>query len=70
MATSREPLGVEGELVWRLKPLEAEEAAQLFLESARAHNATTLVEDMPAVLQLCHRLDGLPLATSSHQWTR
>src|SRR5262249_27556990 len=27
-ATSREPLGIEGEIVWRLKPLEAEEAAQ------------------------------------------
>jgi predicted ATPase len=62
VATSREPLGTEGEFVWRLKPLEAEEAAQLFLENARAHHATTLVDDMPAVLQLCRRLDGLPLA--------
>jgi len=61
-ATSREPLGIEGEIVWRLKPLEAEEAAQLFLESARAHHATIVAEDMPAVLQLCRRLDGLPLA--------
>jgi predicted ATPase len=62
MATSREPLGIEGELVWRLKPLEVEEAAQLFLERARAHHSTTFIEDMPSVLQLCRRLDGLPLA--------
>jgi predicted ATPase len=62
LATSREPLGTEGEFVWRLKPLEAEDAAQLFLENARAHHATTPADDMPAVLQLCRRLDGLPLA--------
>ena len=62
IATSREPLGIIGEVVWRLGPLETQEAAQLFLERARAHHATALVEDMPAVLQLCLRLDGLPLA--------
>ena len=62
LATSREPLGIEGEAVWRLGPLEDEHAAQLFVERARAQHATVLIEDATAVLQLCRRLDGLPLA--------
>src|SRR6185312_1636836 len=35
VATSREPLGVGGETVWRLDPLAPEDARRLFLERAR-----------------------------------
>jgi predicted ATPase/transcriptional regulator with XRE-family HTH domain len=62
LATSREPLGIEGEVVWRLRPLEDDDAAQLFVERARAQHGTVRIEDGAAVLQLCRRLDGLPLA--------
>src|SRR5207248_3385579 len=62
LATSREPLGIEGEIVWRLRPLQMDDAAQLFAECARAQRADVVVEDTTAVLQLCRRLDGLPLA--------
>jgi len=78
LATSREPLGVAGEREYRLAPLgspqpssrltAAEAAAfpavQLFVE-----RVTAVVEDFalsdantPAVVQICRRLDGLPLA--------
>jgi transcriptional regulator with XRE-family HTH domain len=62
LATSREPLGCDGEVVWRLKPLEAEAAVQLFVERARAQDPTISFPDDAAVGQLCRRLDGLPLA--------
>ena len=35
LATSRESLGVSGETVWRLDPLEAHDAQRLFVERAR-----------------------------------
>ncbi|MDX6540022.1 MAG: hypothetical protein QOI71_1632, partial [Gaiellales bacterium] len=35
LATSRESLGVAGETVWRLDPLEAEDAYRLFIQRAR-----------------------------------
>ncbi len=78
LATSREPLGVTGEFQYHLGPLDlprassrltAAEAAtfpavQLFVE-----RVTAIVEDFaltdtnaPLVLEICRRLDGLPLA--------
>jgi predicted ATPase len=78
LATSREPLGIQGERVHRLAPLDsprpspgltATEAAafpavQLFVE-----RVTAIVEDFaltdanaPLVVAICRRLDGLPLA--------
>jgi predicted ATPase/DNA-binding winged helix-turn-helix (wHTH) protein len=78
LATSREPLGVAGEGEYRLGPLgspqpsdgltAAEAAAfpavQLFVE-----RVTAVVEDFaltdanaPLVVEICRRLDGLPLA--------
>ena len=78
LATSREPLGVPGEHVHRLGPLNTPEpssqltaieagsfsAVQLFVE-----RATAIVEDFaltdanaPLVAAICRRLDGLPLA--------
>ena len=44
LATSRESLGVSGETVWRLEPLDAEDAYRLFLERARQRRP----EFMPA----------------------
>ena len=62
VATSRAPLGLGGERIWRLAPLDYEDAAlQLFCDRAGFTGRldptlrTTLVE-------LCRLLDGLPLA--------
>ncbi|MGW1343594.1 BTAD domain-containing putative transcriptional regulator [Kribbella sp. NPDC002412] len=55
LATSREPLGLPGERVLDVEPLELQSAADLF--TARAG-----VEDSEAVRAICRRLDGIPLA--------
>jgi predicted ATPase/DNA-binding SARP family transcriptional activator len=62
LATSREPLGVDGEAVHRIGSLGAE-SAELFVERAvaAAGPGIATVED-PRVRDLCERLDGLPLA--------
>ncbi len=59
LATSRAPLGVDGEQVLRLSGLEADAAAALFRDRAAAAGGPP--EDA-AVGELCRRLDGLPLA--------
>ena len=62
LTTSREPLGVVGEHLWPLGPLE-EAATALFV--ARAQAAEPRVDwdpADPAVVELCRRLDGVPLA--------
>jgi non-specific serine/threonine protein kinase len=64
LATSREPLGLDGETVRRLEPLPPADAARLFVERARGRDP----EFLPAgdaettVARLCNRLDRLPLA--------
>jgi predicted ATPase len=63
VATSREPLGVSGETVWRLEPLAARDAHRLFMERARQRRPDFLPgegEDA-TIEQLCQRLDCLPL---------
>ncbi|MFI7060025.1 BTAD domain-containing putative transcriptional regulator [Kribbella sp. NPDC050124] len=55
LATSREPLGLPGERVLDVDPLELQAAADLF--TARAG-----VDDSEAVRAICRRLDGIPLA--------
>ncbi|MBB1245377.1 AfsR/SARP family transcriptional regulator [Streptomyces durbertensis] len=61
VATSREPLGVAGELVCPVPALSEESAAELF--TARAAAAAPGTElDPAAVTAVCRRLDGLPLA--------
>src|SRR4051794_11378377 len=65
LATSRQPLAVQGEHVFPLLPLPASGAAvTLFAERARAASpGFTLTEDnRDTVTRLCHDLDGIPLA--------
>jgi predicted ATPase/DNA-binding CsgD family transcriptional regulator len=55
LATSREPLGVAGEVVWRVPSLRLDDAVTLFAERAG-------VTPDEAVRLACIRLDGIPLA--------
>src|SRR5437763_3894310 len=78
VATSRAPLGVPGEALWRVPsmslPAEARrqpigaldqsDAVRLFIDRAlqvRPNFAITAA-NAPAVAQICHDLDGIPLA--------
>jgi non-specific serine/threonine protein kinase len=63
LATSREPLGVIGETVWRLEPLESADAQRLFVERARQRRPEFVPggDTDVAIAQLCERLDRLPL---------
>jgi predicted ATPase/class 3 adenylate cyclase len=64
LATSREPLNVAGELVWRLPSLAPPDAAALFRERAgTAQSADDLGESEDAAVEtIIRRLDGIPLA--------
>ena len=78
LATSREALGVEGELSWQVPPLSlpkaepaptaatlaGSDAVQLFEQRAQLVRPSFRVtdENAAAVLSICQRLDGLPLA--------
>ncbi len=70
LATSREPLGVEGEVVWRVPPLsltatfEESEAARLFEQRAQlAQPGFRLTsKNAAAVTEICEKLEGIPLA--------
>ncbi|MBA2770083.1 MAG: hypothetical protein H0U35_13340 [Sporichthyaceae bacterium] len=64
LATSREPLGVDGETVWRLEPLAPDEAHRLFVERARQRLPQFIPneETDKTIGQVCARLDRLPLA--------
>ena len=64
MVTSREPLGLTGETVWRLGPLPAAEARVLFLARAAQLEPELAVDDAAevAIASMCSRLDGTPLA--------
>lgn len=78
MATSREPLGVPGETTYRVpslslpkenSPLELEalpqfEAVRLFIERAVKSRPNFKIsnENASAVVHICSRLDGIPLA--------
>jgi predicted ATPase/DNA-binding CsgD family transcriptional regulator len=64
LATSREPLGVAGETVWRLEPLEPIDAQRLFVERARQHDPRFIPDpdSEAAIAAVCSRLDHLPLA--------
>jgi predicted ATPase/class 3 adenylate cyclase len=60
VATSREPLRIQGEVEVDLPPLGGSEAVTLFME--RAHAVRPGLEESGAVADLCERLDRLPLA--------
>jgi predicted ATPase/class 3 adenylate cyclase len=65
LATSREPIAVSGEQVWRVPSMSLhDDAIALFTERARlACSEFTLgARDVFAVLEICRRLDGMPLA--------
>ncbi len=78
LATSRESLRAEGEFVQRLESLDCPppiavldraqamtfSALQLFVERAMAsHDSFELTDDeLPLLIDICHRLDGIPLA--------
>jgi predicted ATPase/DNA-binding winged helix-turn-helix (wHTH) protein len=78
LCTSREPLQVVGEHVYRLEPLESPSssaslttnealqypAVELFVERASAARGDFVLSDevAPVVAQICQRLDGIALA--------
>ncbi len=64
LATSREPLGVEGECSWPVPPLSGPDAVRLFEQRAQLVRPSFRVSEGNAdtVRQICGRLDGLPLA--------
>jgi non-specific serine/threonine protein kinase len=76
LVTSRAPLRVSGEREFPVPPLPlageqatpeellASDAGRLFVERAKAHDASFTVDarNAPLIAQVCARLDGLPLA--------
>ncbi|QQM47065.1 BTAD domain-containing putative transcriptional regulator [Streptomyces liliifuscus] len=63
LATSREPLGVPGELLRPVEPLPEPYALKLLADRGAAARPGFRVEDDPeAAAEICRRLDGLPLA--------
>jgi predicted ATPase/DNA-binding CsgD family transcriptional regulator len=65
LATSREPIGMTGEAIWRVTSLSiADEAVELFTDRARLVSPDFAVTDDNAatLAEICHRLDGMPLA--------
>ncbi|MFI7019344.1 BTAD domain-containing putative transcriptional regulator [Streptomyces sp. NPDC050164] len=63
LATSREPLGVPGELLRPVEPLPEPVALRLLADRGAAARPGFRTEDDPeACAEICRRLDGLPLA--------
>jgi non-specific serine/threonine protein kinase len=75
LATSRQPLGVAGERVSAVPPLSTPQliahgnllgfdAIRLFVERANAVSPSSVLSDRTAsaIVRICRRLDGLPLA--------
>jgi predicted ATPase/class 3 adenylate cyclase/DNA-binding CsgD family transcriptional regulator len=65
LTTSREPLGVPGEVTWGVPSLSlTDEAIALFDDRARRARPGFRVTDdnIEAITEICRRLDGLPLA--------
>jgi predicted ATPase/class 3 adenylate cyclase len=62
LTTSRTPLRLSGEHVVPLEPLPVHDASTLFSELAAARGAVLHADALPAVREICRRLDGLPLA--------
>jgi predicted ATPase/class 3 adenylate cyclase len=77
LATSREPLGIGGETIYRVPSLSlpgpgdsgspapgSSDAVALFADRARANGVALDVDgqDGPVMVSICRRLDGMPLA--------
>jgi predicted ATPase/class 3 adenylate cyclase/DNA-binding CsgD family transcriptional regulator len=65
LATSREPIGVAGEVSWRVPSLSlAHEAIELFIDRGRRARPDFRItdDDTTTVTEICRRLDGMPLA--------
>jgi predicted ATPase/class 3 adenylate cyclase/tetratricopeptide (TPR) repeat protein len=77
LATSREPLGIGGETIYRVPSLSlpgpgeadppapgSSDAVALFADRARAQGVALSVDEQagPLVVSICRRLDGMPLA--------
>ncbi|MGE2720807.1 helix-turn-helix transcriptional regulator [Mycolicibacterium celeriflavum] len=65
LATSREPIGVDGELIWRVASLSIDdEAVELFVDRARHVQSDFAAgdEELAVIGEICRRLDGMPLA--------
>ena len=62
LTTSRLPLRLSGEHVVPLEPLRMDDASTLFAELAAARGIVLHPSALPAVREICRRLDGLPLA--------
>ena len=64
LATSREPLGIAGEVVYRVPSLAGADASRLFADRARAVRPAFTLDDRtsPPVAAICERLDGMPFA--------
>jgi predicted ATPase/class 3 adenylate cyclase len=60
LVTSRERLQLQGEHVWDVPPLDAEDGIDLFTTRARALDPSFVAGS--AVVKVCERLDSLPLA--------
>ena len=65
LTTSREPIGVAGEVSWRVPSLSpADDAIELFSDRARRAKPDFRItgDNAETVTEICRRLDGLPLA--------
>ena len=63
LSTSRAPLGIAGEHVYRVPPLNPAEAVQLFAQRAEAVEPEFPGEDKPGTMaRICEQLEHLPLA--------
>ena len=64
VATSREPLGITGESLFVVPPLDEDPAVRLFADRAAAVRPDFSLdsESRPLVIDIVRRLDGLPLA--------
>ena len=72
LATSRTALGLNGEQVWRVPPLDLEPAVELFgIGPACAYGAGLEPSTAHVIEEICRRLDGLPLAIElAAAWSR
>ncbi|HET9096807.1 MAG TPA: diguanylate cyclase, partial [Candidatus Baltobacteraceae bacterium] len=62
LVTSREPLGISGERVYRLPMLVPEDAVELFVERARQGGVRFAGDNRETIERIVQRLDGMPLA--------